>query len=168
MSDPPRRKPLRLPEYDYSTAGMYFVTICTHGRELLFGRVHAETVALSSYGLIVQECWDSIPQHYPGVRTDAFVIMPNHVHGLVQLTETAGHTRTLGRVIGSFKSAVSGRVNSIRATPGAPVWQRGYFERVLRNENELLRARRYIVDNPLKWHLDQENPRRTNAGGLLG
>ncbi|MBV9108268.1 MAG: transposase [Gemmatimonadetes bacterium] len=99
--------------------------------------------------------------------TDAFVIMPNHVHGLVQLTETAEHTSTLGRIIGSFKSAVSARVNTLRATPGAPVWQRGYYERVLRNEDELLRARRYIVENPLKWHLDQENPLRINAGGPL-
>ena len=90
MSELPKRKPLRLSEYDYSRAGMYFVTICTHARERQFGTVHAETMSLSPYGRVVQECRDAIPAHYPGVATDAFVIMPNHVHGLIQLTELVG------------------------------------------------------------------------------
>ncbi|HEX8906129.1 MAG TPA: hypothetical protein VF771_14875, partial [Longimicrobiaceae bacterium] len=109
----------------------------------------------------------------PGVTTDAFVIMPNHIHGLIELTDVVGarhaspdsaaapvRAPTLGAVVGSFKSAVTSRINAQRNTPGAPVWQRGFFERVLRNDDELLRARRYIVENPLKWHLDEENPLR--------
>ncbi|HEX8245239.1 MAG TPA: transposase [Longimicrobium sp.] len=173
MSELQKRKTIRLAEYDYSRAGMYFVTICSHQREMLFGDVHQETISLSNFGRIVQECWDLIPAHYPGVATDAFVIMPNHVHGLIRLTGIVGARHaspdaaaarmrppSVGNVVGSFKSAVSSRINSARGTPGAPVWQRGFFERVLRDDDELLRARRYIVENPLKWYVDEENPLR--------
>jgi REP element-mobilizing transposase RayT len=180
MPNLPNRKRLRLAEYDYSHAGMYFVTICTHRRELLFGTVHAQAISLTPAGCVVQQCWDEIPAHYPGVRTDAFVIMPNHIHGLIQLTGTgtvgarhaspgpeAARARppTLANVVGSFKSAVTSRVNVQRGTPGATVWQRGYFERVLRNDDEMLRARKYIVENPLKWHLDEENPHIDKRNG---
>jgi putative transposase len=137
----------RLPCYDYSSAGAYFVTVCTYRRALLFVSPNATSA--------VQSCWDEIPSHFP-VDLDAFVVMPNHVHGIVLLLG-AGHARPLPIVIGSFKSAAARLVNRLRATPGKPVWQRGYHERIIRDERELEALREYVLDNPASWDVDPEN-----------
>ena len=94
------------------------------------------------------------------METDVFVVMPNHVHGILCLT---GLDRALPLpvVVGSFKSAAARKINAIRGTPGAPVWQRGYYERVVRGEDELESIRRYVVENPAAWSADPENPSRT-------
>jgi putative transposase len=169
------RKNNRLREFDYSQPAMYFVTICAHDRAMLFGAGGEGAIRLSSFGRIVQDCWNEIPAHYPGVLTDAVVVMPNHVHGILDLTQilvgarhaspTAPSSATkrrpsLGSIVGSFKSAVTSRINAARGTPSAPVWQRNYHEHVIRSDEDLRRARQYIADNPLKWHLDRENPDR--------
>jgi len=131
--------------------GAYFVTVCTHRRASLFGSAAA--------AIAVQACWDEIPSHFP-VELDAFVVMPNHVHGIVVLPRV-GHARPLQTIVGTFKSAAARSVNRLRGTPGEPVWQRGYFERVVRSERELEALRGYVLNNPDAWYADPENPCRT-------
>ena len=98
------------------------------------------------HGMSVAACWDEIPDHYPNVVLDAFAIMPNHLHAILILTETvgAGHARPIPTIIGSFKSAVSRSI-------GTNIWQRSYWERILRDEKELNRFRHYVDDNHLRW-----------------
>ena len=174
---PHRRRSIRIPGYDYSQPGAYFVTICVRGRERLLGDVGDRQVVLNDVGRIVQESWDRISQHFPHVVTDAFVVMPNHVHGVVTITDhVVGATHasplqpgendyprgpkrgSLGAIVGSFKSAAARRINQSRGTIGVPFWQRGYYDRIIRNQAEMDRIRKYIDENPIKWDLDPYHP----------
>ena len=119
---------------------------------------------LSQIGETVASCWDDIPNHFNEILLDAFV-MPNHVHGILLFTETVGavacparcgHARTPQTVIGSFKSAASRRI-------GTGIWQRNYWERVIRNEDELNRIRTYVDKNPSRWSTDPENLERSRT-----
>jgi putative transposase len=104
----------------------------------------------NALGGIVTYCWNEIPSHFPCVALDAFVVMPNHIHGILVFTDiVAGHARPLPVVIGSFKSAVSKRI-------GTSIWQRSYWDRIIRNEEELNLTRHYVEDNPLRWPTDKE------------
>jgi REP element-mobilizing transposase RayT len=181
------RRSIRLRDYDYRSAGAYFLTICAFQRECLFGEVVEGEMQLNDMGAIVVECWQGIPCHFPNSDLDGFVIMPNHVHGIVVLDDPVGarhaspsscmhgetrarHAsplrdfpsgpapRSIGAIVGSFKSAVSKRINTLRDNPGCPVWQRDYYDRVIRNMDELIHARTYIINNPLQWERDKENP----------
>ncbi len=164
-----RRQSLRLPTYDYRGNGAYFVTICSYQRRNAFAAAHVRAAILAA--------WDAIPEHFPAVATDSFVMMPNHVHGIVRILRersvgaqhaaplrSGGARRfavlpgSLGAIIRSFKAASTKRINEIHRTPGTPVWQRNYYERVIRDERELAAVREYIALNPLKWELDHENP----------
>ncbi len=151
---PVRRKSPRLASYDYSQPGVYFVTLCTHNGSCLFGDV----------GGIVETCWAGIPHHFPDVELDLHIVMPNHLHGLIRLTCNADRLAggracpTIHTVIGAFKSAATRQVNAMRNTPGVPLWQRTYYEHVIRTEPGLDRIREYIATNPAKWDLDEENP----------
>jgi len=156
----PRRKTLRLRSFDYSGTGAYFITVCAHRRSPIFGRCAGGELRLSGAGLAVVKCWDEIPAHFPSVELDAFVVMPNHVHGILFLVR-AGHAPPLQTVVGSFKSAAAREVNGLRGTGGNPVWQRGYYERVVRSEEELEAIRQYVSDNPRGWTSDPENPSGT-------
>jgi putative transposase len=164
---------IRLQGYDYAQAGAYFVTICTQNRECFFGEIVDGEMQLSEIGKVAEECWRAIPNHFSNVALDVFVVMPNHVHGVVMITTVGrgtacrapttdrfGHpvANSLPTVIRSFKSAVTRRISTLLNTTGISVWQRNYYEHVIRNEEELLSLRRYIVDNPLQWALDRENP----------
>ncbi len=149
------RRPLRLRGFDYSSSGGYFVTICTHRREQLFGQCLQDEVCLAPAGVAVLACWAEIPAHFP-FELDAFVVMPSHVHGIVFLVR-AGHAPPLQTVVGSFKSAAAREVNVLRGTPGAPVWQRGFYDHVMRDEEDLERIREYIATNPARWTSDPEN-----------
>jgi putative transposase len=104
---------------------------------------------------MVEASWREIPSHYPAASTDAFVVMPNHVHGILWL-ERAGHALPLPRVVSSFKAAVSRQA-------GRPLWQRSFHDRIIRDERELLALRQYVRDNPLRWALDRENPARAGS-----
>ena len=184
------RRSIRLRGWDYTWPGAYFVTICTHDGECLF-----EDPTLRQ---VVETMWQRIPRHFPHVRLDEFVVMPNHVHGIVWIVDNVGarHSRgpssptsaipsdepaqskkqlsgnasplrprgvvpgSLGAVIGNFKSVTARRINRVRKTPGAPVWQRNYYEHIIRNERELNAIRQYIRDNPARWAEDIENPNR--------
>jgi REP element-mobilizing transposase RayT len=173
-----RRRSIRLKGYDYTRAGAYFVTICTKDRTCLFGDVADGVMRLNQMGHIVRQCWLAIPEHFPHVLLDEFVVMPNHVHGIIVIMAThivgARHAvpqqfgkpeqfakpvpGSIPTIVRSFKSAATKRINHHRGTPGAPVWQRDYFEHIIRNDESLNRIREYILNNPLQWALDRENP----------
>ncbi|MGE5567426.1 MAG: transposase [Rhodospirillales bacterium] len=115
------------------------------------GEIVEGEMRLSAEGELVVACWNAIPKHYPHVVLDAFVVMPNHIHGVLLFTEggRAGHARPLHTVVGSFKAAVSKRA-------GRSIWQRSFWEHIIRNDDELNRIRAYIEDNPLRWPDDPE------------
>ena len=152
-----RRRSIRLRGHDYSAPGVYFVTVCANTH--LFGRVRAREMILSQFGEIARDCWTSIPSHFPRVRLGAFVVMPDHVHGILMLRDSKtrvsaiGHMRpgSLGTVVRSFKSAAAYRINSLRGTRIGGIWQRNYFDRIIRSRDELRDVRRYIRDNPARW-----------------
>jgi putative transposase len=160
---------MRLDRWDYRELGVYFVTVTTVARVPLFGRVVDGTARLSRFGMIAREQWQHAAASRPGAELDLFVVMPNHFHGLVTLLPdqplhdlpSASQrlaSRSLGAFVGGFKSATSRRINDVRHTPGKQVWQRNYFDRVVRNEDELDAIRAYIDENPARWAKDPENP----------
>jgi len=148
------RKSLRLPDYDYSQPGSYFVTILVHSRECILCQILDHQIALYDAGRIVEKTWKELPNHYPGIRLEAFVVMPNHFHGVITLEDTI---KPLSEIVRGFKSFSSRRINIIRDSQGQPVWHRSYYEHIIRSEEELLRVRDYINSNPLRWDLDEEN-----------
>ena len=170
-----RRRSIRLKDYDYSQSGAYFITICTHNKEILFGEILDGEMQLNEWGNVVEDCWDEVPRHFKNVELDAFIVMPNHVHGIIIITNdihvgaglprpynkniSGGVKHTLGQIVAYFKYQSSKRINSIRGTSGMPVWQRNYYEHIIRNERDLDEIRQYIINNPLKWELDTENPK---------
>ncbi len=161
-----RRQSIRLPGYGYSQAGAYFVTICTRNRQCLFGEILNEEMVPSKYGQIVLDGWYDLASHYPHVALDSFVVMPNHIHGIIVLNDNVGaglkpaptKRHPLSEIARGFKTFSSRRINQINSTPGLPVWQRNYYEHVIRNEDEMDRIRQYILGNPMKWLEDEENP----------
>ena len=146
------RTPLRLRAYDYASFGAYFITVCARDRASLFGTVRNDEIALSPIGRIVESSWWSIPVKHPGIDVDsAFVVMPNHVHGIVWVRRRP--TLPIPAVVGAFK----GRASRLA---GQPLWQRGYHDRIIRDETELDALRQYIADNPIRWAVDRENLER--------
>jgi REP element-mobilizing transposase RayT len=171
--DKHHRHSIRLRNYDYSQAGGYFITLCTQGRECLFGEIVSAEMRLSKYGQTVQDEWLPTAAIRHEVKLDVFQIMPNHFHGIVIITPQVGvpgsvgahgraplhrGPRSLGSLVAGFKSVVTRRINEMRNTAVAPVWQRNYYEHIIRSKNELDRIRQYILDNPAKWLEDVENP----------
>jgi REP element-mobilizing transposase RayT len=145
----PRRQPApRFPGFDYRQPGAYFVTFCTWRRRRILGRVVDGVVRVSAAGLIVRDTWEAIPDHYPGISLDAFVVMPDHVHGIIVIESV---DKSLVEIVGSFKSASAREINLARGSPGAAVWQRSYHDRIIRDDREWWSVRRYIDDNPRDW-----------------
>ena len=147
------RRTTRLAGHDYTRPGTYFVAICTRTRAPHLGEIEGRSVRLTDAGRIVRDCWLEIPQHFPHVTLDAFVIMPDHVHGIVVIGaagDTAGARGNAGarRDTRAFKSAATRRVNLMRNTPRAALWQRNCHERIIREMDDLRRVRWYIVTNP--------------------
>jgi putative transposase len=169
-----KRRSLRHKGYDYSAAGAYFVTICTHKREPLFGEIQNGTMMVNDYGQTAADAWLWLEQQYPYVKLDAWVVMPNHFHGIIIIADCRGGSRTapteeshwpikpIGRLVGAFKTVSTKHINKIRRTPSAILWQRNYYEHVVRNDDDLNQVREYIINNPLKWDLDAENPGNTH------
>ncbi len=159
------RKSIRLRYFDYRRTGLYFVTTCTHNRRPTLGTIHGGEVILSPLGRLTRTCWESIPEHTTGVELGLFVVMPNHVHGLIAIKSESvpsesrrlpGELRagSLGATVGPFKAAVAriGRVREI--VGGDPVWQRGFWEHIVRGQRAHERIQRYIVENPARWSYD--------------
>ncbi|MCI0699389.1 hypothetical protein L0337_46225 [candidate division KSB1 bacterium] len=194
------RRSIRLKGYDYSQAGAYFITICTHERECIFGEIRDGKMHLNEIGKIVEAEWLKTAEIRDNVELDAFVVMPNHVHGIIIITGNAGtddvvgandsknsvdrtvgvdrrppdrgiqsnvgahggaplrrKPQSIGSIVAGFKSTVTKQINIIRNTPGVPVWQRNYYEHIIRNEKAFTRIQRYIIENPAQWQYDQEN-----------
>jgi REP element-mobilizing transposase RayT len=181
------RKSVRLPFYNYSGHGGYFITICSFGGICSFGKINDGKVTLYKTGKIIQDEWLRTEQVRANVKLDMFVVMPNHFHGIVIIKETddpkrATHrvaptktrravpaqerqakliTGSISAIIGQFKTVITKRVHSELKLESCSVWQRGFYEHVIRNEKELNRVRQYIIDNPIKWSLDKENRERS-------
>ncbi|MFN8475657.1 MAG: transposase [Anaerolineae bacterium] len=164
------RRSIRLQGYDYSQVGAYFVTVVTRNRECLFGAIVDDVMRLTSLGMVVYSTWNDLPAHYLHVELDAFVVMPNHVHGIIVLSDNvappvgaglkpAPTRHTLSEIVRGLKTFSARRINETRGTPGSPVWQRNYYEHIIRDETSLERIRQYIRDNPALWATDAENPR---------
>ena len=168
-----RRRSIRLKSYDYSSAGEYFVTICSHDREHLFGEIVNEEMQLNEYGLIVQQTWQDLIHHIPNIELDEFVCMPNHLHGIIVILDTmvgagsepapTGKRYELSEIVRQFKTFSAKRINEKRKSTGTPVWQRNYYEHIIRDDNDLHNTREYILNNPLKWFFDEENLNKDRA-----
>ncbi len=168
------RRSIRLKEFDYSQPGAYFITVCTNGRQCMFGDIVDEEMILNDAGAIVRKVWEEIPRRFSAAKLGEFVIMPNHLHGIIVIvgavlappTEGAASSApTLAEIIRAFKSLSGRQVNRLLSRKGKSLWQRNYYEHVIRNETELDRVRRYIVENPIKWDIDPENPHVGATGG---
>ena len=195
-----RRRSMRLEGYDYSQVGAYFLTICTVDRRILFGKVVNHQMGLNEAGRIVEDEWLKSARIRAEIELDAWVVMPNHFHGILAIADVGGECnrrsrpdqrsltagvgvpdrgdrrvaptgpgpRSVGAIMAGFKSASARRINAFRGTSGASVWQRNYYEHVIRHEAVLNRIRQYIAENPARWAEDPENParRRLDRGGV--
>ena len=166
------RKQIRLKKYNYSDAGWYFVTICTKDMECIFGNLINKQVYLNKFGEIVKQYWIEIQKHFNNVELDDYVIMPNHIHGIIVIHNVkpfvgAGFPRpSLGQIIGYFKYQITKQINILKGS-GNPtptkqhiikqIFQRLYYDHVIRNEPDLFRIRQYIRDNPMDWNEDRNN-----------
>jgi len=187
-SDLHHRRSIRIPKYDYSSPGMYFVTICTRIRELLLGEVKNREMVLNENGRLVDYHWKKLPIHFKHIKIDEFQIMPNHMHGIIQIIRKISENTvgamysdpddpatgninasnaspqqrphgtipgSLGAIMQNFQSITCRKINKINKTPGRRLWQRNYWEHVIRDEHDLNRIRKYIKNNPLKWLEDR-------------
>ncbi|MBK8499474.1 MAG: transposase [Flavobacteriales bacterium] len=181
------RRSIRLDGYDYTKAGAYFITICTHNRQRLFGVITTGSMHLSEMGRMAMDHWLDLPNHHPNLDLDECIIMPDHMHGILVLDGSvrsrdasprgsgeaglapagARPTRpglaptgarpngfasgSLGSIIASYKSAVTRHINLEHGTPAAPIWQRNYYEHIIRHDGSLDRIRTYIRNNPSNW-----------------
>jgi putative transposase len=162
-----QRRSIRLPEFDYSQPGAYFVTFVVNGRQPILSEVNQGRMILSGLGQAVEQAWYELPRHYPHLVLDEFVVMPNHVHAVMVLTEAGGSTfdekraqatrRALPEIVRALKSYSARSINQIRCTPGQVVWQRSFYDHIIRNQAEWDRIRMYIQNNPSTWETDEEN-----------
>ena len=175
---PHNRRTVRLREYDYSWPGWYYVTFCTHDRECWFGQIIGNGFCLTSLGELAGRYWREIPSHHPTTEMDTFVVMPNHLHGIIILTDTeppnrrdvqlnvptaninyskiSPQQRSLAVIVRTYKAAVTtwGRAHGYAKFR----WQQRFYDHVIRTEQDLHRLRHYIANNPMRWALDEENP----------
>jgi REP element-mobilizing transposase RayT len=204
------RRSIRLDGYDYSQPGIYFITLCTYNRECLFGEILNGEMRLNEFGKMTQQCWLEIPNHFPQTQLDEYIIMPDHIHGIIILNDFVGvqnvgaknvgtknvgaknvgaknvgaknvgaknfsplpiptpmpiptpeqyitpfrsPSKTIGSIIRGFKIGVTKWFR--QNTDIYVVWQRNFYEHIIRNEVELNRIRQYIIDNPKKWKTDE-------------
>jgi putative transposase len=165
------RRSIRLPSFDYSQPGDYFLTICSVERRCIFGHIENGCFHESTLGQIIRTCWLRIPEHFPAVETDAFGVMPNHLHGILRIERfsqgpdsphrEAFSSPTFGSIPTIVRTSKAGVTRLARQqghwTQGA-LWQRDYFERVIRHGKEYADTCRYIMENPLGWEFDENHP----------
>jgi putative transposase len=157
----PRRKSPRLPTFDYSSNGAYFVTTCVQNREHLLGTLEQDTVKHSPLATIVETAWFDLSNHYTHIELDAFIIMPDHIHGIIWLHDLPvgdglrpSPTRHgLTEIVRALKSFSARRINEARGTQGQAFWQRGFYDHIVRLENDLEQIRQYILENPKRAFL---------------
>ncbi|RPI06596.1 MAG: transposase [Ignavibacteriae bacterium] len=164
----------RLKGYDYSHPGDYFATICVRNHECILGDVEQEIMNLSNVGNIAKKCWEQIPDHFHYVTLDEFIVMPNHIHGIIIINDQRGRDvqlnvstkdssaiispkkGTLSVIIRTYKAAVTRECRRIGSNEFR--WQPGFYEHIIRDEKGLQHIRDYIINNPIKWFYDRENP----------
>lgn len=203
----------RLRTWDYSTPGFYFITICTDNRQHFFGTIAGGRMILSETGKIAETNWSAIPNQFPFAKTEQFVIMPDHIHGIIQITDSAGHAghgdsagfrrdainrvstgpgpgtgtetetdktggvtgkhnpmmnpRSLSAIIRWFKGRTSFMINKL-STTNAFKWQPRFHDHIIRNHDELIRIRNYIINNPMNWDSDSTQcPHKKSVGSIL-
>ena len=158
------RRSMRLSNYDYTQSGVYFVTICTYQFASLFGRIVDGNVQLNGLGRLVEEEWQRTAVVRPSVDLDQFVVMPNHLHGLLCISDskveripkssTTMRANSLGSIIAQYKSNVTKRNRSLASSRSWPISKRNYYDHIVRNERSLERIRTYILENPSRWSED--------------
>ena len=177
-----RPNSIRHPDADYSDPGMYHVTLCTQNRHPLFGEVSNGGMKCSPFGSMVWETWKSLPARYDGISIDAAIVMPDHFHGIIVVHDLRENSRlpfvgavhepplsapqrphpqprrimTIPLIIGYLKMNSGKRINEMRGMPGTHVWQRGYFDRIVRIDREYEATVEYILSNPTRWGLDKD------------
>jgi len=161
------RRSIRLKGYDYTKDGLYFITICTLNHIHLFGKINNGIMALNEVGQVAAEALQWLPGNYQYVEVAESMIMPNHLHAIIEIGSCRGGSQTtltqtgptkrkpLGRLVGSFKTVSSRRINEMRQMPGCPVWQRNYYEHIIRDHESYVKCCEYIRNNPLKWQEDK-------------
>jgi len=163
----PKRKLNRLREYNYDLEGYYFITICTQGKREYFGEVINQEMILNKYGEIAQKFWREIPKHYKNIAIDKFVIMPNHIHGIIIITKsvgteqcsvpTAGNKKNYGllsKVVKSFKDVTIKQIHQ-QFNDYQFQWQRSFYDHIICDDEGLYNIREYIMNNPLMWERDR-------------
>jgi putative transposase len=151
------RRSIRLKGYDYTSCGMYFMTICTHDRHNLFSDIINDELHLNIFGNIVDRHWLNLSKYHSHIDLDEYTIVPNHLHGIVTIVESSANSASIAEIIRGFKTFSAREINKHRQLRGVPVWQRNYFDRVIRTEKELENIRQYIINNPQNWHTDSQN-----------
>ena len=182
----PRRKNVRIKEYDYTLGNWYYVTICTHNKKCILGKIINGKMYLNEYGKIVKECLLESQTHFQNVEIEYYVIMPNHIHCIIIIdskselkisnedvspgaADTGWETQplqtkqkilkpSLGQIVVYIKYQSSRKINIMHNTKGEKLWQRNYFEHIIRNEMDLYNVRNYIKFNPLKWDIEKNYP----------
>lgn len=188
MDAHPKRRSLRMPGYDYSKAGAYFISICTKDRKCLFGEIADQEMVLNEPGRMINTVWNELVQRFSRIELIQQTIMPNHIHGIIAIvgvplvgtrktigalperadTRPAPTAVGLGDIVGTFKSITTLEyIHGVRqygwtSFPGK-LWQRNYYEHIIRSENEMNRIREYILNNPAQWDMDHENPFAKNG-----
>ncbi|MCL4261704.1 MAG: transposase [Anaerolineae bacterium] len=161
------RRSIRLKGYDYSQAGAYFVTICINHGQPLLGEVQNGIMIPSPAGIMVAECWQGLTERFPNIEQDVFSLMPNHFHGNLLILETGLNAKqnpvVLGNMVGAFKSISTHQyIQGVQEQGWEPfkkrLWQRNFYERIIRNERELEAIRTYIINNPAHWDEDKLHP----------
>lgn len=159
----PNRKKLRLQNYDYSRNGCYFVTVCTHERQNLFGVIQNGKIQLNEIGEIVDFTWNDLINHNR-IKSDQYVIMPNHVHGIIEICDYSAETtkhHAIPEIVRQFKSFSTKRINELLRRNGyepfatGAMWQKSYYEHIIRDDRDYYETAKYIENNPLKWELDK-------------
>jgi REP element-mobilizing transposase RayT len=175
------RRSIRLREYDYSQAGAYFIAVCTWNKECLLGSIENGEMVLNDAGRVADKCWYDIPVHFPHVALDKWIIMPNHVHGILFIVDTivgaknfsplpdTGHllgtSKTIGAIIRGFKIGVTKWMRQHNIIH--EVWQRNFYDHIIRNENSMHEIREYIRYNPIQWERDELNPFNNNQNDTI-
>ncbi len=169
------RRSIRLKGYDYSQPGAYFITICTYQNHSLFGKIVDGKVQLNDLGRVVQFTWDDLVNHVENIELGPFVIMPNHIHGIIQIIEpnvgagsepartapaptTSSSQTPLSEIVRQFKTFSARRINTLRNSTDKPVWQRNYYEHIIRNDQSFQKIGEYILTNPVQWENDRYYP----------
>lgn len=162
-----RIKSTRHPEWDYNDDGMYYVIICTDNKICYFGNIINEEMKLNNIGEIVNKFWLEIPEHFKNVELDEYIIMPNHIHGIIIINNLdkredykpspTDKLYSLSEIIRGFKTFSSKRINEIIKTHNKFKWQRSFHDHIIRNDKSLHNTREYIINNPITWEKDENN-----------